>query len=84
GVGRLPSQTGWNHIFGLAVLGGIGFTVSLFVTSLAFTSTEFADLAKVGIFTGSALAGLIGSALLWRTKPRSLETSEPEPVHLGA
>ncbi|MGA7272473.1 MAG: Na+/H+ antiporter NhaA [Acidimicrobiia bacterium] len=84
GLARLPARTGWNHIVGLAALGGIGFTVSLFVTGLAFNSAEFTDLAKVGIFTGSALSGILGSALLWRSKPKAPQETEPEPVHLGA
>lgn len=69
GWGRLPSRTGWQHIRGLATVAGIGFTVSLFVTSLAFTTDEFTDIAKLGIFAGSGIAGLVGTALLLRAKP---------------
>ncbi len=45
------------HIRDLALLSGIGFTVSLFVTGLAFDDPAMTDLAKIGIFAGSAVAG---------------------------
>ncbi len=60
GLGRLPRSTTWNHVLGLAALAGIGFTVSLFVTGLAFNDPGLADLAKIGIFAGSGAAGLLG------------------------
>ena len=66
GVARLPIGSTWSHIRGLAVLGGIGFTVSLFVTGLAFDDPALADLAKIGIFAGSAVAGVTGYLLLRR------------------
>ena len=64
GVARLPIGSTWSHIRGLAMLGGIGFTVSLFVTGLAFDDPAMADLAKIGIFAGSAIAGVTGYFLL--------------------
>jgi NhaA family Na+:H+ antiporter len=64
GLGRLPRHTTWTHIIGVAALAGIGFTVSLFVTSLAFEDPVLTDLAKIGIFAGSGFAGLIGYLLL--------------------
>jgi NhaA family Na+:H+ antiporter len=68
GLGKLPTQTGWSQIVGLAALAGIGFTVSMFVTELAFTEAALADSAKVGIFIGSGLAGIIGYTMLRRSK----------------
>ncbi len=70
-LGILPPGTQWTHVVGLAAVAGIGFTVSLFVTSLAFTEPVFTDLAKVGIFSGSLLAGVIGALLLRRARPPS-------------
>ena len=64
GLGRLPRHTTWTQIFGLASLAGIGFTVSLFVTGLAFTDPGLTDLAKIGIFAGSGIAGVIGYLIL--------------------
>ncbi len=69
GWGRLPKRTGWNHILGVSALAGIGFTVSLFITNLAFTDPVIIDQAKTGIFIGSTGAGLLGYALL-RRAPR--------------
>ena len=69
GVGVLPRHTSWRHIVGLAAVAGIGFTVSLFVTGLAFDTIEFADRAKTGIFIGSAVAGIVGFVALRVMKP---------------
>ncbi|HJR92516.1 MAG TPA: Na+/H+ antiporter NhaA [Acidimicrobiia bacterium] len=69
GLGRLPTRTSWRHVVGLAAVAGIGFTVSLFVTGLAFTSDEFTDIAKLGIFAGSAIAGVVGTLILLSAKP---------------
>jgi NhaA family Na+:H+ antiporter len=63
-LGRLPRNTTWTHVFGVAGLAGIGFTVSLFVTSLAFEDPALTDLAKIGIFAGSGIAGLAGYLVL--------------------
>ena len=64
GVARLPIGSAWSHIRGLAVLGGIGFTVSLFATDLAFDDSAMADLTKIGIFADSAFAAVAGYFLL--------------------
>jgi len=66
GWGRLPRQTNWNHIVGLAALGGIGFTVSLVITNLAFTDPALVNIARAGIVAGSLLSGVVGSLLLLR------------------
>ena len=62
--GRLPALTTWRHIVGVAALGGIGFTVSLFIANLAFTDQDLTNVAKLGIFAGSLLAGILGTAIL--------------------
>lgn len=71
GLGRLPPGTSWTHVIGLAAVAGIGFTVSLFVAGLAFDDPHLTDLAKVGIFSGSIIAGIIGALVLSRAKPPS-------------
>jgi NhaA family Na+:H+ antiporter len=68
GIGKLPKRTGWRDVVGLAALAGIGFTVSLFVTELAFSDEVLIDQAKIGIFIGSGLAGVVGYQLLRRAK----------------
>ncbi len=71
GLGKLPRFTTWTHVLGLAFLAGIGFTVALFVASLAFESAEPADASKIGIFAGSLVAGLVGFAILrWLSPSR--------------
>jgi Na+:H+ antiporter, NhaA family len=64
GVGRLPDGTTWPLMLGLAVTAGVGFTVALFVATLAFSSPELVDSAKVGILAGSVVAGIAGYLLL--------------------
>jgi len=81
-IGRLPPRTGWLQIIGLASLAGIGFTVSLFVTELAFTGGELADRAKIGIFIGSTVAGIAGYLLL-RSSPTPQEALEASREDMG-
>ncbi len=70
GVGKLPKNTTWRHMFGVAMLAGIGFTVALFIATLAFTDAVHIDKAKIGIFAGSIIAGLMGYMYLrFFTKP---------------
>ncbi len=63
-LGQLPSGVGLRHVLGAAALGGIGFTVSLFITGLAFSDEALLAQAKVGILAGSTLAALVGAAVL--------------------
>lgn len=64
GLGRLPTGVQWRHIFGAAWLGGIGFTMSLFISQLAFvTSPELFEQARLGILSASVVAAAVG--LLW-------------------
>jgi len=65
-LGRLPSGVGPRHVLGAAALGGIGFTVSLFITGLAFSDPALQAQAKVGILAGSTLAALVGASILVR------------------
>ena len=76
GLGKLPRHTGWTHVLGVSALAGIGFTVSLFITGLAFSDPLITDQAKTGIFVGSFLAGLLGFLVLRRIKP---EPDGPAP-----
>ncbi|WP_158693107.1 Na+/H+ antiporter NhaA [Streptomyces viridochromogenes] len=64
GWGALPAGMHHREILGTAALGGIGFTVSLFITDLAFTDAALIAQAKVGILTASTIAALAGTALL--------------------
>lgn len=67
GVAHLPEGVGWSHIWGLAFLGGVGFTMSLFVASLAFEQTPaLLEASKLGILGASLIAGTAGYLLLRR------------------
>jgi NhaA family Na+:H+ antiporter len=65
-LASLPAGVTWNHIHGAGWLGGIGFTMALFIASLAFTDESLLTMAKLGILTASLCAGVIGSVLLLR------------------
>lgn len=71
GIAELPPQMSWTQLHGAAWLGGIGFTMSLFVTSLAFTSDGLATQAKLGLLVGSLVAGIIGALILVRASSRA-------------
>lgn len=71
---KLPNNISWNQIYGVAFLGGIGFTMSLFINELAFSDEEFIYIAKVSILFSSLIAGVIGSILLIRN------TQKTEPI----
>jgi NhaA family Na+:H+ antiporter len=64
----LPDGSRWSDIAGIGILGGIGFTMSMFITNLAYLDAEQIALAKVGIFMASILAGAFGYLLLSRRK----------------
>lgn len=71
GIGRLPENVDRRALFGVAVLCGIGFTMSLFIGSLAFPEDAHAELfaERFGIVAGSLVSGLIGFVLLRRALP---------------
>jgi NhaA family Na+:H+ antiporter len=64
GMGRLPNGATWRHIVGVGLLGGIGFTVSLLITGLAFEDPALVDEAKLGVLFASVVSGVAGFAYL--------------------
>ncbi|MBB6500745.1 Na+/H+ antiporter NhaA [Pedobacter cryoconitis] len=64
GLAQLPDQANWKHITGVALLAGVGFTMSLFISNLAFEKPEFIEQAKYGILIASLVAGVLGITLL--------------------
>ena len=64
GLTELPGGAQWRHILGISLLGGIGFTMSLFIAGLAFDDPALLDRSKIGILLASAVAGTAGFALL--------------------
>jgi len=61
---RLPANSTWKQITGVALLAGVGFTMSLFISGLAFTHAQMVDQAKYGILLASLLAGVLGVIVL--------------------
>lgn len=72
GLGSLPEGVTWSGLYGLSVLCGIGFTMSLFISSLAFEQTSVNLLAvdRLGVLTGTVVAALWGFLVLWKVLPR--------------
>jgi NhaA family Na+:H+ antiporter len=69
GLAALPAGVSWRQIYGVAWLGGIGFTMSLFVADLAFGESPILAVAKVGILAASVVAGLGGYLIVRRAVP---------------
>lgn len=72
GLASAPAGTRWRELYGVAVLCGIGFTMSLFISSLAFEGMgpEVARASRVGILTGTLLSAVVGYAVLHLVLPR--------------
>ncbi|MBK7131871.1 MAG: Na+/H+ antiporter NhaA [Bacteroidales bacterium] len=64
GLCSLPSDVKWTNILGIGFLGGIGFTMSIFICLLAFDNQRMIDTAKIAILAGSLLAGIFGLIIL--------------------
>jgi NhaA family Na+:H+ antiporter len=65
GRGKMPHGMNWCHITGAAWLGGIGFTMSLFIGGMAFTDPQQFEDAKLGILLSSLIAAILGLAWLY-------------------
>ncbi len=72
----LPEGVSWKQIYGVALLAGIGFTMSIFISELAFSDEAFKQIAKVGILTASVLAGILGLIWLAATSEKSVGAAE--------
>ena len=64
GLGQLPSGVRWRHVLGVGFLAGIGFTVAIFISGIAFDDRAVVDQAKMGIFGASIVAGVAGYLFL--------------------
>ncbi|MDE5815125.1 MAG: Na+/H+ antiporter NhaA, partial [Alistipes sp.] len=63
-VAEMPQGATWRMLLAVACLGGIGFTMSLFVDSLAFTDSDLIDRGKIAILMGSTAAAILGSLFI--------------------
>jgi Na+:H+ antiporter, NhaA family len=70
GLGRMPSDARWWHVVGVGAVAGIGFTVSLFITSLAFDQLRLQNDAKLGTLSASIVAAVAGWAVFSRVDRR--------------
>ncbi|MCB0339750.1 MAG: Na+/H+ antiporter NhaA [Bdellovibrionales bacterium] len=69
GIAKLPEGANWRSLLGVSCLTGIGFTMSLFISALAFNSADLILASRIGVVIGSAIAGILGYLIL-RTSPR--------------
>jgi NhaA family Na+:H+ antiporter len=60
----LPENVNFKQLFGVSLLGGLGFTMSLFIANLAYVEDEFVSAAKMGVIIGSLIAGILGYLVL--------------------
>jgi Na+:H+ antiporter, NhaA family len=67
GLSKIPADINWKHIFGAGLLGGIGFTMSIFITLLAFNNPEVINGSKIAILSASLISGILGYLWLKRT-----------------
>ena len=80
GIAKLPAGVGWRHVLGAGFLGGIGFTMALFIAGLAFRVGILQTEAKLAIIVASVVAGSIGYAVLKSAKPVPVDASAAAAV----
>ncbi|MDZ4261043.1 MAG: Na+/H+ antiporter NhaA [Pseudomonadota bacterium] len=82
GMAKLPDGTNWWHLYGVALVAGIGFTMSLFIAGLAFSDPEVFRSARLSVVVGSLLSAVSGAAVLWwvgRSAQSDRREEEPFP-----
>ncbi len=72
GISKLPPSVTWRHIIGSGFLAGIGFTMSIFITLLAFADPAVVQMSKITVLLSSLIAGILGFVIL-RTAPKVVE-----------
>lgn len=72
----LPEGIRWSQVLAMGILGGIGFTMSIFINSLAFTDPDLTDMGKMSILIASASAAITGLAVLGMTCPPEKDSSD--------
>ena len=71
GIAQMPNKSSWSSLYGVSILTGIGFTMSLFVGNLAFIdNTQYIDGVKIGVLAGSLLSTLVGYFILLFTSKK--------------
>ena len=77
GLAKLPDEVTWRHIYGVACLTGVGFTMSLFIGSLAFGNDDTMNAVRLGVVAGSVLSGLLGFVVLRTAAARPTASRVP-------
>ena len=75
GWAQKPVIISWKHVFGAAMLGGVGFTMSIFIAYLAFEDADLISSAKLFILASSLIMGIIGALYLLHACPQKQGTS---------
>jgi NhaA family Na+:H+ antiporter len=79
GLADLPDGVNWNQIWGASCLAGVGFTMSLFITELAFEDPTLIATAKLGILEASLIAGVLGYWILGKSLPKTAQAGSDQP-----
>lgn len=79
GIASLPSNTSFKQLWGIGLLGGIGFTMSIFTSTLAFESESLQVISKVSVIAGSLISSVIGYYYLYNYKSTSTVKTEHPP-----
>ncbi|MEX1194191.1 MAG: Na+/H+ antiporter NhaA [Dehalococcoidia bacterium] len=79
GVASLPRSMNWGHVLGVGLLGGVGFTVALFINELALDGPDLIEEGKLGILAGSLLSAVLGFSALWLSTSRRRPKTGGEP-----
>lgn len=82
GIGAKPPSYNWRHVVGTGALGGIGFTMSLFIAGQALSGDDF-GAAKVAVFAASLIAGVLGVAILWKRAPETATAAMSDAAESG-
>ena len=77
GMSKMPKDTNWLHLYGVACLTGIGFTMSLFIGSLAFPSDEIMNSVRLGVLMGSGLSAVMAFIILQAAAKNQVPITQP-------
>lgn len=83
GWAKLPHGVGWAHVYGVAALAGIGFTMSLFIGGLSYADQSNMNHVRLGVLVASLISGVIGYTVLMMARPLKDEAAEPEVAALS-
>lgn len=83
GLARMPEGLSWRHVYGVSLLAGVGFTMSLFIGTLAFSDADQQDAVRLGVLLGSLVSAVAGYLVLRfaaRGETRGTERADAEPA----